>query len=117
MYRPQLVIHVSGGVVQNVFSSDRDAEIILVDWDVNNASTTESNTVAVELHHRTVLAHVGPLSPLPLHELAGSDLELAVEAAFHQGILAEPACELPAAHALASRCSFLPSNSFRGFAA
>ena len=97
MFRPQLVIHVSGGVVQNVFSSDRHAEIILVDWDVHDTSAAEPNTVAVELNRRTVLAHVGPLSPLPLHELAGSDIELAVEAAFDQGILAEPACESLAA--------------------
>ena len=92
MIRPQVVICVFGGVVQNVYSSDRDADVIVVDWDVSDMSRKESSTVAVEIDHRAVLAHVGQLPPTPLHELAGSNLERVVEAAFDQGILAEPAC-------------------------
>ena len=90
MYRPQIVIHLHAGQIQQVYSSDRDVEVIAVDWDVSPV-WPRSNTVAVEMKRRTLFARVGQLTPLPLHELAGSQLERAVEAAFEQGILAEPA--------------------------
>ena len=92
MNQPQIVIHLNRGAIQKVFSSDRDAEIILVDWNVPCPARHAPNVVAVELRGRRVLSRVASLTPQPLHELAGSDLERAVEAAFERGILAEPAC-------------------------
>ena len=92
MNQPQIVIHLSGGVIKEVFSSDRDADVIVVDWDVPRSVRLDPNIVAIKLWGRKLLARVTPVTPRPLHDLAGSDIERAVEAAFEQGILAEPAC-------------------------
>ena len=45
--KPKLVIDVSGGVVQAVFT-DADVDVILVDWDAEGCPPGENNVVEVD---------------------------------------------------------------------
>jgi hypothetical protein len=45
--KPKLVIDVSGGVVQAVFT-DADMDVILVDWDAEGCVPGENNVVEVD---------------------------------------------------------------------
>jgi hypothetical protein len=45
--KPKLVIDVSGGVVQAVFT-DSDMDVILVDWDAEGCPPGENNVVEVD---------------------------------------------------------------------
>ncbi len=75
MSQKQNVVHVQDGIVRNVYCSETDAEVLVVDCDVE-AFANGFATAAVVL-----------LSVLPVHELAGSNLESAINAAFDQGVV------------------------------
>ena len=77
-----IVLNVYGGNIQGVFASKPDVEITLVDWDVAGADAEHPDVVAVrDALGRTRHAFVARPTPQPLSELAGSDVEAAVEAA------------------------------------
>ena len=77
-----IVLNVYGGSVQGVFASDSDVEITLVDWDVADADAQHPDVVAVrDALGRTRHAYVARPIPQPLSELAGSEVEAAVDAA------------------------------------
>ena len=77
-----LVLNVHGGVVQGVFASSPDVEVTLVDWDVDPADAEHPEVVEIAVGiGRTRLAHVAPLVVRALAELAGTDVEAAIEAA------------------------------------
>ena len=76
--RAQIVINVSGGVVQDVFSSDPTAQILLVDWDVEGVSPDDCDIVALAGDQR--YAQIADLRVMPLEELAGTDVAAAIEA-------------------------------------
>ena len=80
MSKTQIVINVSGGLVQGVACSDPTAEINVVDWDVDigNPGVTET-TYGGEI----LRACVTTPSAEPIHQLAGSEVEAIIEAA-HQ---------------------------------
>ena len=77
-----IVLNFYGGSVQGVFASDPDVEVTLVDWDVAGADAEHPDVVAVrDTLGRTRHAYVARPT-LQLHsELAGSDVEAAIEAA------------------------------------
>lgn len=83
MSKTEIVIEVSGGVVQEVYCSDpAAAAVIVVDWDAEGCGADEPHIV--EAHHgtdRERLARVTSQAAMPLENLAGSDVEAAVEAA------------------------------------
>jgi hypothetical protein len=78
----QIVLNISGGIVQEVFCSDPAAEVIVVDWDTEHCSPDEPGMVTVrnfyDREHRVL---VGRREVLPLGELAGTDAEAAIEEA------------------------------------
>jgi hypothetical protein len=76
--RTQIVLNVSGGVVQDVFSSDPTAQILLVDWDLEGNAPTDCDIVVLDDNQRE--AQVADLRALPLVELAGTDVAAAIEA-------------------------------------
>ena len=88
----EVILVVHGGVVQEVFCSEPDASFILVDWDTAGAPADDPAVVRLRQAAKTRHVLVQPLAPQPLHELAGSETERAIEAAFEQGVLVEPAC-------------------------
>lgn len=85
MIRPQLVINVSGGTVQDVFASLPDLQVIIVDWDADGIHNPSQVDVILD-----GLTHSAAVSDMPcsqLEELAGSDAEKAIDAACDQGVL------------------------------
>lgn len=77
-----IVLNIYGGSVQGVFASQPDIEITLVDWDVTGADADHPDVVAVcDTLGRTRHAYVARPMLQPLSELAGSEVEAAVEAA------------------------------------
>jgi hypothetical protein len=72
MPKAQIVLNVSGGLVQDVFCSDPAAEVIVVDWDFADGE------------HQ---ANVSRAEVLPLEELAGTDAEAAIEEANFQTVV------------------------------
>jgi hypothetical protein len=89
MTKPQLVINLRGGLVQDVFSSVPDVQVLVVDWDVGDFVPGEPGIVDVPVHEAHRAAHVRDLAVQPLRELAGTDAEAAIDAAYEQGLLAD----------------------------
>ena len=78
----QIVINVSGGIVQDIFCSDPAAEAIVVDWDIETWIPDEPGIVAVRNNlDRARLVHVARREVQALLELAGTEAELAIEEA------------------------------------
>jgi hypothetical protein len=77
MKPPQLVICLQGGLVHDVFCAE-DADVVLIDFDVEAAFTGEPGLVELPDGQR---AYVAAVNPLPLHHLAGTDAEAAIDAA------------------------------------
>ena len=75
----QLVIEVRGGLVQEVYSSQPDLDVILVDWDCDESDSPQ--VVVIEAAQRRKQAYVVELPLQPLSALAGSELEQLFEAA------------------------------------
>lgn len=82
MNPPQLVINVSGGLVQEVFAADPNLDVLLVDWDVEGADVDHPDVVSVRNRHgRTHLAYVAPVLVHSLSSLANTDVAAALAAA------------------------------------
>ena len=87
MTRPQIVLNVHGGIVQGVFASIPDLHVVVVDWDTEGIESPA--LVDLPFDGRTCSASVVEMPPAPLEELAGSDVEQAIDAACDQGVLCE----------------------------
>lgn len=87
MTRPQIVLNVHGGVVQDVFSSIPDLHVVVVDWDA--AGLDVPSVVELLLDGRRCSASVVEISPSLLEDLIGSDVEQAIDAACEQEVLHE----------------------------
>jgi hypothetical protein len=61
MTRPQLVINLFGGVVQDVFSSVPGLQVLLVDWDAEDPFPGEPGIVEVPVANGARQACVGDL--------------------------------------------------------
>lgn len=82
MTATQIVINVAGGIVQDIFCSDSAAEATVVDWDIETWSPDEPGIVLVrDFLVRERLAHVGRRAVQPMLDLAGTDVEAAIEEA------------------------------------
>jgi hypothetical protein len=81
MTKPEIILSIHGGVLQDVYASDPEIDIILVDWDVAGAAPDEAGLI-LALHNRQLLrAFVTRPYPFPLQELAGSEIETLIHAA------------------------------------
>ena len=94
MTKPQLVINLNGGLVQDVFSSVPGLQVLVVDWDVEDSFPGEPGIVDVPLPDGPCQVCVSDLPVVSLGELAGTDAEAAIDAAHEQGVLrdADQAC-------------------------
>lgn len=82
MSKLQLVINVYGGLVQEVFCSDPEIEVLLVDWDVEPADAEHPSVVHVPADgRRSQLAYVAPLAVQALDALQGTQVAAAIDAA------------------------------------
>jgi len=81
MPNTQIVINVSGGLVQTVACSDSTADITIVDWDIDigNPGVTET-TYGGEILRACVIF----LPAEPIHQLAGSEVEAIIDSAHEQ---------------------------------
>lgn len=87
MNRPEIVINVQGGVVQDAFCSDDSADLIIVDWDVEGSQPGSNGVIEVPLFDGSCNAVVFRPMVQPLCSLAGTDVEAAIEAAEESGEL------------------------------
>ena len=85
--RPQVVINVNGGLVQGVFASLSELQVIVVDWDTDEFDSFSQIDLVLDGRHCS--ASVIDFPPSPLEELARSDVEQAIEAACDQGVLCD----------------------------
>ena len=82
MNSTRIVLNVHGGVVQELYCSDPDADVRLVDWDVEESDPDAPGIVEIDTGgDRTQFAYVGALPAHPLTDLAGTDVEQAIQAA------------------------------------
>lgn len=82
MQQTRIILNIQGGNVQDVFCSDPNANVQLVDWDVQESDPDAPGIVEVDVEFgRQQLAFVGGLLPNPLTHLTGTDVEKAVKAA------------------------------------
>ena len=82
MPKTQIVFNTSGSLVQDIFSSDPDTEVIIVDWDTENCDPVDDGFVEIVYQRgRTQLAYVVCREILPLAKLAGTDVQAAMQAA------------------------------------
>jgi hypothetical protein len=78
----KIVLNVSGGVLQDVFSSDPAVTLLLVDWDTEGCDPSDNGIVEIpDGRGSTQLAHVAECPVCPLEELAGTETEAALKAA------------------------------------
>ena len=84
MPKPEIIINIHGGVVQEVFASDTDIDVILVDWEVDGQSIDQPDIMEVKHNHRTLRAFVSRPNARPLYLLAGSEVEAVIDAAERQ---------------------------------
>jgi hypothetical protein len=79
---PKIVLNISGGVLQDVFSSDPAATVVLADWDCDGCDPSDDGIVEIaDGHDGTQLAAVAEYPVLPLTDLAGTETEAALKAA------------------------------------
>ena len=89
MPRPQLVINLSGGIVRDVFCSVPGIQVLVVDWDIAMSFPGEPSIVNVPVGSDFELACVTDMPVEPLSQLAGTDAEAAIDAAYEQGVLCD----------------------------
>ena len=78
----KIVLNVSGGVLQDVFSSDPAVTLLLVDWDTEGCDPSDNGIVEIpDGRGGTQLAHVAECPVDPLKGLAGTETEAALKAA------------------------------------
>ena len=76
--KPKVVLNISGGVLQDVFSSDPTVAVAIVDWDTEGSDPLEDGIVEIlDGRGGTQLANVAECPVLPLTDLAGTETEAA----------------------------------------
>ena len=77
-----VVISIYDGLVQDVFASDSNIEVTLVDWDVEEADFDHPHVVEFTNDFGGLeRAYVAPVEVQPFGDLVGTDVAAAVEAA------------------------------------
>ena len=78
----KFVLNISGGVLQDVFSSDSAATVMLCDWDTEGSGPADEGIVEIsDGREGTRLAAVARCPVLPLADLAGTETDAALKAA------------------------------------
>ena len=78
----KIVLNISGGVLQDVFSSDPAIAVTRVDWDTEGSDSSEPGIVQIpDGRGGTQLANVAEYPVLPLTDLVGTEIEAALKAA------------------------------------
>ena len=80
MAQTELVVILQDGIIQEVFASDPDCEIWLVDWETQT-SEPSPHLIQTEWNGQLLQALVTHPNPRPLRRLSGSDAEAVIEAA------------------------------------
>ena len=79
---PKVVLNISGGVLQDVFSSDPAISVVLADWDTEGSDPSEEGIVEIpDGRGGTQLANVAEYPVMPLTDLVGTETEAALKAA------------------------------------
>jgi len=65
-------------------------QVLVVDWDIAMAFPGEPGIVNVPVRDDFALACVSEMAVERLAQLAGTDVEAAIDAAYQQGVLCEP---------------------------
>jgi len=81
MANTAIVIVMQRGLVQNVYCSDADAEIVFVDWGVEPCDPSDTRVVEIKTRRRVHTAFVQEITVDPIEDLAGSMVERALDAA------------------------------------
>jgi len=77
-----IVLSISGGVLQDVFSSDPAISVVLADWDTEGSDPSEEGIVEIpDGRGGTQLANVAECPVLPLADLVGTETQAAMKAA------------------------------------
>jgi len=76
-----IVISLYRGMVQNVYCSDADAEIVLVDWGIESGDPADTRVVTIQTRRRVHTAFVQEIIADPIEQLAGTMVERALDAA------------------------------------
>lgn len=96
MPKAQIVINVQGGIVQDVFASLPDLDVIVVDWDGEGVDPRSPHMVEIATPYGSDKAFVVDFPVEPLSQLAGTEVEQAIDAAYASGVLddfvGEPTC-------------------------
>ena len=75
-------MNISGGVLQDVFSSDPAISVVLADWDTEGSDPSEEGIVEIpDGRGGTQLANVAEYPVMPLTDLVGTETEAALKAA------------------------------------
>ena len=77
----QLIVDVCGGAVRNVFCSEDDAELIIVDWDIEEFNPGTPGLVELLDAGQTVPVRIMRVRASRLSELRGTMIEAALNAA------------------------------------
>ncbi|HVX09953.1 MAG TPA: hypothetical protein VHC22_02010 [Pirellulales bacterium] len=81
MAKPRIVINIYGGSIQDIFTSDRGVEVVVVNWDTDNVDpSTETFKVRCSDGERR-RAIVTCRAPFRLEDLAGTDAAAALNEA------------------------------------
>jgi len=86
--KPRIIISVYGGLVQDVFCSISDAEVVLVDWDQDPDPPFPRDDLARGRNNCSVL--VGSFEARPFNDLADTDEGFAIHDAQEKGLIDEP---------------------------
>ena len=77
-----IVLSISGGVLQDVFSSHPAISVVLADWDTEGSDPSADGIVEIsDGRGGTQLANVAEYPVLPLTDLVGTETEAALKAA------------------------------------
>ncbi|MEX2213237.1 MAG: hypothetical protein WD768_03865 [Phycisphaeraceae bacterium] len=92
--QPTIVISVHGGLVQDVFCSEPDTRVILVDWDQEGQSLGLPGIVEVQCDEMRTPAAVVEYASAGFDALKDSEVGRALDAGYLNGQLDEPVTEI-----------------------
>lgn len=88
--KPTIIISMQGGLVQDVFCSNPNTRVVLVDWDQQGEQVGCPGVVEIESDGRQHPVAVVEYQAAMLGELSGTDVEKALAAAHLHGQLDQP---------------------------
>ena len=81
MSRPQIVIEVHNGLIQEVFCSNHNARVIIVDWDTEGSQPADHGIVEVRHEMGSALVSVEEREPTPIGAMRNTSIEKALRKA------------------------------------